>query len=630
MKKTTLVLLCVVLMAAGAAAADKPSETTGAYELGTPFEADLGLGYRWNISKGNPLAGEYEYQHSSPAGKAIIEWDPLPQRFLLETYIENSKDYFGEFDYAYRDVVMLTMSSRSLYQNLGHYSLGQDDPSTSSPSMVDFNPFDVYGMQDAMNRAQVRFKAPDFPFHIYLEAKNQEKHGTIQQVFLRSFSGGFNKASQSRSIDWETTEWKATANSHLGPVEVEVSHAEKNFKDTREKVLTDTTSVSYAHNLIPKLESSVDTIKVHTSLTGRVAASATYSAGDRKNMDSNATADTTNAAADITYIPTKDLTLAVKYRHYSVDEDNPATVNSITAANPTAPTALPVKDALSYTRDIVSGTARYRATQNLVLRGEVAWEDLSRDNAALYGLDDSITRTALRLGLTYRITNRMLFRGDIGYLTADVPAGSTDNTYPDSAASARGIITWTPASWFNTLLSGSVVHEERSDMGMPFTGTRKTDRSRILGSMTFLAGKKTAMTPSYSFIQNKSDQPLAYTDAASAVLVEGGVPYADTSHIFSLSVTHAVTDMMTLAADAGRSWSRGSWENSGAVPGSSGIPVYSDIHIVETFVGCDMHVQYTKLMGSDFRYQFRRLNDVVDNGQDGTNQILLATLTYTW
>ena len=113
------------------------------------------------------MAGEYEYQHSSPAGSAVIEYDPLPHRILFETYVQNEKDYFAEFDYSYKDIIMLNMMSRSLFHNLDHYSLGQDDPSTSTPYFTDMNPGDLYGTSNAMNRVQVRFKTPDFPFHIY-------------------------------------------------------------------------------------------------------------------------------------------------------------------------------------------------------------------------------------------------------------------------------------------------------------------------------------------------------------------------------------------------------------------------------------------------------------------------------
>jgi hypothetical protein len=310
-----------------------------------------------------------------------------------------------------------------------------------------------------------------------------------------------------------------------------------------------------------------------------------------------------------------------------VTNDTPATVTDVGLGGPTT---YSVKQALSYQKDGLSGTVRYRASQNTVWKGEVAWENLSRDNAALWGLDDSIARTTLRVGVNYRMTNRMLLRGDAAYQKVSASEGGRDNTYPDSSATLRGILTWTPAAWFNTLLSGAVVQEERSNMAAPFTGERKTDRSRVLASMTFLAGKKTAVTPSYAFFQNKDTQPIAYTNALGAITVEGGVPYADTAQVASIAVTHAVSDVMTVAADLGRSWSRGSWQNAGTVPGSSGIAEISNMHVIETIIGCDMHLQYTRPLGTDFRYQYRKLDNVVDNSQDGSNQILMATLTYSW
>jgi hypothetical protein len=185
MNKIIYLIALLVLLAPPIGAQEK-TPAGGLYQLGTPFEGDLALGYRWNMTSGNPMAGEYQYQHSSVAGSALIEYDPLPSRFLLESYYENSKDYFGEIDYAYKDLIMLNLMTRSLFHNTNHYSIGE---STPGMTVTDFNPDDTYGISNAMNRAQIRFKAPDFPFHIYLEAKSQEKHGTIQQRFMNSFTG---------------------------------------------------------------------------------------------------------------------------------------------------------------------------------------------------------------------------------------------------------------------------------------------------------------------------------------------------------------------------------------------------------------------------------------------------------
>jgi hypothetical protein len=146
----------------------------------------------------------------------------------------------------------------------------------------------------------------------------------------------------------------------------------------------------------------------------------------------------------------------------------------------------------------------------------------------------------------------------------------------------------------------------------------------------FLPGKKTAVTPSYAFYQNKQTGPIAYQDLAGAITSEGGVPYADTAHVASLTVSHAVTDVVLVTAEAAKSWSRGSWQNAGAVAGSSGIADYSNLKLDETVLGADVQLRYTKNVGTDFRYQYRNIDDILDNSQDGTNQVLIATLTYRW
>jgi hypothetical protein len=211
-----------------------------------------------------------------------------------------------------------------------------------------------------------------------------------------------------------------------------------------------------------------------------------------------------------------------------------------------------------------------------------------------------------------------------------VPANSVDNTYPDTTDAARGTLTWTPKPWFNWLLSAGTVREERSNLNPPFADKWTTERDRILNSFTFILGRKTSVTPSYSFFQNKRNGPIAYTDNIGGITAEGSVPYADTAHVASLAVSYALADAMLLTAEAGRSWSRGSWKNAEVVDGSNGIAELTTIKLVETTASADLEVRYTKNLGTEFRYQIRKLDDILDNKQDGTNQIVLATLSYRW
>jgi opacity protein-like surface antigen len=290
-----------------------------------------------------------------------------------------------------------------------------------------------------------------------------------------------------------------------------------------------------------------------------------------------------------------------------------------------------VRDAISTTKDNVSAFVRYRATQNLTLRAEYSLDDLKRDFLpGSWALDPEVKKNTFRLGGTYRFTSRFMLRGDYTHMTADVPANSVDNTYPSKSDGLRALLTWNPSAWFNLMLSGGTVREERSPTGAPFAGDRTTDRNRAMGTMTFLMGKKTSLTPGYAYFQNKSTGPIVYTDLAGATTSEDGVPYADTAHVVSLSLAHAISDVMTLTADVSQSHARGNWRNSGVVAGSAGIAELTDLKVVENEAGADLSLQYTKNLGTDFRYSYRKIDNKIDDALDGTNQIVLATLTYKW
>jgi hypothetical protein len=619
-----------MLLAASWAMAQEAAAPAGAPRM-TAFEGDIRFGYRWAIQEGNLFAAEFEYPHSSLAGQVNIEYDPLPNRLLFEAYVSNEKDYHTELDYSYADIVMFNFIGRKFYRNMYHLQI---PPSSIA---IDSEPDREYFTDNGLNFARVRLKTPDFPLHLYLEARNQEKHGTIQQRFMRSYTAG-TRISEGRNIDFETDEAKVTLNSHVKFFEIELSHAVKEFSNTQGKAMTDTFIVasqpfSYSHNQVSDIESSTSTVKVHTSHTGRIAAAATYSGGERENKDSHVKADFANAGLDFTWIPDKDVTVSLKYRHHEVSQEAPVTVNLV---SPTGTANYSVKDALSTSRDIVSGYVRYRATDKLTVRLEAAQDTWTRefndnpDPTLVWKLDKEISRLTMRLGATYYVHRRFVLRGDVAHQTADVPSTSVDNTYADSMDTARGSAIWAPTPWFSMVLSGATIMEKRDQQAYPFTGPRETTRNRAQSSFTFVIAKNTSITPSYGYFQNKTTAPIAYTDIANATTVEDGVPYADTSHIASIAVTHVLSDVVSIAADAARSWSRGSWKNAGVVAGSDGIAAYSSLSVVESELGGEVQLHFDKNVGSEFRYLYRTVDDKLDDAEDGTFQSILAMLTVAW
>lgn len=637
MKKNGIILLLLMLWASRAAAQE-------AVESLEDFNGGIGLGYSDVSLTRNPRAAEYEYLKSSAGGAVDLEWAPLPQRFRLESFYLNQKDYFGELNYAYRDTMLFNMYTRGMYHNLNHDTFGPDDPTTSSPSFVDLNPTDQYAVENQMGRAFVRLKTPDFPFHLYADVTTLERKGTVQQRFMRGFTGGLDLVSRSRDIDWNTREVRMGMNSHLGPVEFDYHHAEKRFESQgADRVLTDANALfTVPHNLVPDLKSSSDTVKVHTALTGRFVAGATYSVGEKKNEDSRAKTDFYNAAGDLTLAPVAGLVLALKYRHYDLSVDNPNTV-TLTGLNAT----YNVRDALSSKRDVVSGFIRYRLSERLTARAEYAVDTIERDvwhgedltpieasplptgtGPNNWNVAHRTLKSTEKIGITYRIASRLSLRADYSAMQVTNPAYAND---PDRATNAKATVTWTPFARIIALASYGGIREKRDDLAAPLAGgSRKTNRDQALGSVTFLVGDGTSLTVSYLYLKNKTSETISFTDATGMFSLESGVPYGDKAEIFTVSASQAIREGVTLSADANKIYSKGNFRFDGSVLNTAGIDTLSDLNVVEDIYTVGLEMQFTKRMSGDIRYQMRHYADKIDNTQDGRVNTVMATVSAKW
>jgi hypothetical protein len=642
MKKHIIVMLIFLFWASSAAA----QTAGGAREPESQeqvFNGLVGPTYNWVSLDRSPRAGEYQFLESSFGGVLQTEWDPLPQRFSLDTNYLNRKDYFGEMDYAYRDVVVVNLLTRGMFHNLDHLSLGVDDPTTPSPSFTDLNPGDRYGIESQLRKAFIRFKTPDFPFHLYAEAVTTDREGKIQQLFLRGFTGGLDKVSQTRDIDWNSQEVRVGLNSHLGPLEADYSHSEKKFQSLSDKALFDIYPLfAVPHNEVPELKSSSDTVKLHTSYTGKIVAAVTYSSGDKKNVDSSAKADFRNAAGDLTITPAAGLLLVLKYRHYDLSLSDPDTVTL-----PGVGSTFNVRAPISSTRDVMSGAVRYRVTDRVTVRGEYAVALTVRD--AAHGADftplqiaptqtgtgpntwDVAHRTLKsteKLGLSYRFTNKLALRADIAAAQVTDPAYADD---PDRINSGKATVTWSPGSRVIALASYGGVREQRDNLAAPLAGgSRKADRDQALGSVTLLVGKRSSVTASYLYFKNKTSESLTFTDLAGAFSVEDRVPYGDKAQVFSLAASQSVGEGATLTAEASKSYSSGSFRIDGSVPNTSGIDAFSDLRVVEDIYTAGLELQISRNVGSELRYQHRHFDDKIDNAQDGRVDTALAALHVRW
>ena len=651
MKKTILIIAFLMLWASPAVA-DQAAGTSAAEaaagERLEAFEGRISLGYRSIDQEGNAAhAGEYDYLRSSAIGALDLEWDPLPHRLAVESYYLNTKDYFAETDYAFKDIVLFNWYTRDMFHNLNHFTYPPSNPASTPPvpTFTDLNPGDVYGVENTLNNGFIRFKTPDFPFHLYANMWTVEREGTIQQIFFRGFTGGIDKVSESRDIDWYTQEVRVGANSHLGPLEADYSHAEKRFTSYDNNVLFDTYPIPGSnpvpHNLIPTLESSSDTVKIHTMYSGKVVAAGTVTNGDEKNDYSGAKVQYWNAAGDLMLLPVTSVMLVLKYRHYDLDESTPSMVNNVT---PLSIMAVNVRDAISSTRDVITGAIRYRATDRLTLKGEYVFDTIDRstgvqgtflpvpppDAQAFWDLPDRTTKGTARIDITYRVMNRLTFRGDYAYLWVDNPAYDTD---PNRSQSGQASLTWTPATRINTLLSYSTVRESRNDLDAPLAGgSREVRRGQGLASVTFLVGSRSSITASYAYFKNNVNQTITFQDGTGALSLEPGIPYADVSNTVSLALTYSPIDRMNITASGSRSYCRGNFSLIGtsSVTNVGGIPELSNMKVVDSTFAAGVGMELGRNMEGEVSYQYQQYDDKIDSTQDGTFATLLATLSMKW
>jgi len=644
--RTALIYLFALLLSTTAAAQLYAAEPEAGTEYQTPFEADLRLGFGSVRTDKNPInAAPFQFLHSSGTGSLNMEWDPLPHRFVLDSYYLNSKDYFADMDYSWRDVIVVNFLTRGVYHNLEHLRFGADDPLTAQPSFTDLNPNDVYGSQTRISKGFFRFKLPDFPLHVFAEVRQLDREGTFQQRFLHA-NNLFPPAKFSESRQYETrgVEVSAGMNSHLGPVEVEYVHTQKELDVLGTKSLSDpflAGTESFQHNLIPELESSADTIKLHTSLTGRLVAGATYTSGDKKNKDSDARTEHSMTAGDVTFIPVNSLALFLKYRHYETENKNPDTVIASTMLGPVT---YNVRDSLSVERDTVTGTARFRASEDLSFKGEYDVEAYQRTTGrygtvltpppagepAFWDFPKETTKGTARLGVVYRLLRTIMVRADYRHLTVDNPAYETD---PDSGDYAKATVTWTPSPVMNFAVGYNGGWEERDyeDLDPALAGRkREASREQAIGSMSFIIAKRSSITATYSYFKNKVEQGIVFDIGGGLTDMERDVPYTDKSQSAALAVTHSPMDGVTLVLEGKWSSAKGSFTMPGAVAGSGGIAELSDIKVSDNELAAEIDVQLTKLLGYQVRYQRQEWDDKLDNSQDGTAETLLATLSLRW
>ncbi len=636
-----LIIVCGTVAPAMAADGRQGAENHAplpSYQSATKFFA----GYRWADLDGSERAGEYQDLHSSLTVGIDALSCPLPHRFHLNGEFLNKNDVYADTGYAYSDLLLFRDIFVRVHHNLDH----SDYQYTGEPPEINYEDRNVgarYSTDISNNLLSLRLKAPDFPFHIFLKHRYVGKAGSIQQRFLLGGFDNIHKISETRRIDWRSNAITLGVNSHLGPMEIEYTHDFSRFDPGSNHILYDLYPAAatrpadiYPHNVIPETEYQANSLKLHTSYTGRIVASVTISNGHRKNNYSGALADTWLGAVDVSWVPAPSLMFFLKYRHQDLAADNP---DFVTLSGLTHTMTYPVRRSVSSKKDYFSLSASFRPLSRLTVIPEYHFEHLARQDSADWMVLPAYTDIHnIKLTAYARPLNRLKFKAIYDYKYYDHPAY---NIEPDSSNQVRFSTTYLPVPKVTALLDYSLTLNKRNHLrylnGEPDTvvdgGERTARNDRFLGSLSFMLSPQANLTASWAYYRGEVKQELAYGkwDVAGGggdlPYLDPGVPYTNESNSYALSLNFRPRDDMTLIADISRTISAGELLPGTAITETpDSLASFSALKISETVLSMGI----TKKLRTGWEVGLKLLSHIYNNetgdSQDGTVYITTFSL----
>ncbi|NTV15246.1 MAG: hypothetical protein HGA96_15145 [Desulfobulbaceae bacterium] len=471
---------------------------------------------------GSNKASEWYSLKSSVSGGVLFKSSPLPSRFHLELDYYNGEDWFGDLRYSYKDYVLVRLLPRRLVHNLDNLTLfnfGGQAVSNLDAGIED------YRVRVDIDQFKLRFKAPNYPLHVYTDGEVVIKKGARQLHFVggNAATPGNVRVSESKQIDQKTQTLIVGSNAHLGPVEIDLSHKNRNFKsDVAPSFYGYTVDPAGAppayaldaiHNYTPELKATTNTLKVHTSHTGRVVASATFSELKKTNEYSQAEADSSFGYGEVTWVPVSYFSLAAKYRHIENEASAPITVRAVNQL--ALASDYKVDPGVHSATDTAIVTARYSLIPktNLNLQYTRQIKDVESESAYEWSRPQSTIRDIYEFGLTnwaipkVRTTVKLSHTrvgNDLGN-TEGLAAGEQPATIEPAHTSHGNIgvtmqVSPRVTAFANGVLTKMESHDNRLVGGESAANDAEAFNQQYVLSLAFAVNKKFSISPTYTYL----------------------------------------------------------------------------------------------------------------------------------
>ena len=595
-------------------------------------EGDFSLGYRWVSTEDSLKAAEYIYPHSSVSFGLNLLSCPLPYRYYVNGEFVSKYDFYSDAGFAYKDLILFRDILVGVHHNLNHYSY-QHENVPPGIRYLDDKIDDKYYVDFASNLMSLRLKAPDYPLHGFVNHRHVEQEGTIQQRFLLGYYDSLDMVSETRDIDWKSNAVKLGANSHLGPVELEYTFDKAKFDPGSNNILyheyfypSDTPRLTdtYPHNVVPESESSGHSVKMHSSYTGSIATAANISNLSQENNYSGTESSIWKGAFDFTWIPDPVVGFFFKYRHKDMEMDNPSEV-TLSGNIPDNDYTYPVRQGISYNKDVFSLSSRYKALPNLSLFAKYEFSHLERKELSEWViLPERSNIHAIDLTLQARPLDLLKVRAEYEYKNYDEPSY---NTTPDYSNKLKLTTNYTPAPTLNVYLEYIISATSRDSLlylnSDPYelldTGERDGRSDQFLASFTKQLTPKASLTFSWFYLRWEIEQDLAYGKWAGIgtgdlPYIDYGVQNSDKSNTLSLFLNFIPWEDLTVTAYLSYTISKGTTDYRDVVGDADfSLSEFSNLETSETALS----IALAKRLSTDWEIGFRSYMNIYNDKETG-------------
>lgn len=622
-------------------------------------------GYRFlAVDRNGGRAATYEYLHPSAVGGLFYNRLGKDLKFALEGTYLNDKDYHGDLLYDYSGYYRVHLRTESLFHNLDHDPLftpaftfvnDQRQPATYSP--VDLDPARTYGVRVEQDLGQFRYKLPYYPLHVNLGYWRLLREGDRQLRFAdQTFEATANTIySATRAIDRETHEGSLGLDAHVGPVDFVYTFLIRQFGDNtavpRDFFATRTTlPQQLQHNEDPDSRYMAHTIKLHSSLDGGITAGASYTFGSRDNLSRLSdvrgvelrSATIRNAAADFSYVPCANFTLALKYRRQDVDNDSPSTILTSFFSQP-----VPVRPAFSVSKDAVTATMSFRPLNLLTFKGEYKGEFTHRDLSVFsdetlnwHGLPENSATHKGTFAVLSRPVKGLRLKAQYSYAATDHPAYGTT---PSERHEGQFLATYSRANTWGVTANYHSVRDRNDDINrleitsvspltyvpvsQPLARDKATDN--VTTSVWFTPFAPLTISGSYGFLRSNTDQGIMFTVVSPSL--QDIATYTSLAQIYSVSGVYRFSEKLSLSLALQQIRSSSEFDpRPVATVDTSGLKDISRVKAVESSISARADYRFSELISCALDYSYRDYDEKNSSLFDGSVHTIIASLAARW